>query len=257
MALFVPEKDAEALRDRFASVCARLRNAAASSGRDPKDIALIAVSKLHPAPMLAELAALWHTSGGDKPVFGESYVQEALQKQEDVASLLREKPGAAIPEPEWHFVGHVQRRKARDVTGRFTLIHTLDSEKLALQIQKYVINGNLAPQDVLIQVNIGEEPQKSGVLPADAERLLLTAAAITELRVRGLMCLPPNFDNAESSRPHFARLRKLRDALRKNSGLELPRLSMGMSHDCEVAVEEGATLVRIGTDIFGARPPKA
>lgn len=257
MSLFLPEKDAKALHERFESVCERLQKAAAASGRDSTDIALVAISKTHPAHMVAELAAYWNsTEKGRSPVFGENYVQEATQKQIETASLLLTKLGTAAPAPEWHFTGHIQSRKARDVVGRFALIHTLDSEKLALHIQKCVTEGNLPPQEVLIQINIGEEPQKSGVLPSEAEKLLLAIANISEIRVRGLMCLPPNFDDAETSRPHFAKLRKLRDMLQQNCGFSLPHLSMGMSHDCEVAIEEGATMVRIGTDIFGSRPAK-
>lgn len=257
MDFFLPEKDAEALHERFESVCARLHKATAYSGRDADNITLIAISKTHPAAVLAELAAYWSAKGKEaRPVFGENYIQEAAHKQIETASLLLKKLGRDAPAPEWHFTGHVQSRKAREVTGRFSLIHTLDSEKLALHIQKCVMDNNLPPQETLIQINIGEEPQKSGVLPAEAEKLLLAMANIPEVRVRGLMCLPPNFDDAETSRPYFAKLRNLRDSLQKNCGIPLPHLSMGMSHDCEVAIEEGATMVRIGTDIFGARPAK-
>lgn len=251
------ENDAEALHERFDSVCARLQKAAAYSGRDADDIALIAISKTHPAFVLAELAAYWSARRkGARPVFGENYLQEAAQKRNETTSLLLKKFGRDAPVPEWHFTGHVQSRKAREVAGRFSLIHTLDSEKLALHIQKSVMDNNLPPQETLIQINIGEEPQKSGVLPAEAEKLLLAMASIPEVRVRGLMCLPPNFDDAETSRPYFAKLRALRDSLQTKCGMALPHLSMGMSHDCEVAIEEGATMVRIGTDIFGARPAK-
>jgi pyridoxal phosphate enzyme (YggS family) len=257
MGFFLPQKDAEMLRERFESVCERLRKSAAASGRDADKIALVAISKMHPASMTAELAAYWNGRGtGEKSVFGENYVQEATQKQSETASLLLKKLGKEAPAPEWHFTGHVQSRKAKEVVGRFALIHTLDSEKLALHIQKCVKENNLHPQKVLIQINIGEEPQKSGVLPCDAEKLLLAVARIDEIHVCGLMCIPPNFDAAETSRPHFAKLRELRDVLQKNCDIPLPHLSMGMSHDCGVAIEEGATMVRIGTDIFGARDTK-
>ena len=257
MSLFLPEKDAEALYERFESVCERLKKSAAASGRDVADITLVAISKTHSAPMVAELAAYWNkTEKKQTPVFGENYVQEAVQKQIETASLLLKKMDREAPAPEWHFTGHIQSRKAKDVAGRFSLIHTLDSEKLALQIQKCVKENNLPPQEVLIQINIGEEPQKSGAFPLDAEKLLLAVTNIAEIRVRGLMCIPPNFDDAETSRPYFAKLRELRDALRQHCGFALPHLSMGMSHDCEAAIEEGATMVRIGTDIFGARPAK-
>ena len=246
---FVPEAEAAALRDRFNAVLARLERAATAAGRNMADIRLIAISKTHPAPMLAELVMHWQAG---TPTFGENYVQEAVEKQTQVTSLLV-KTLNGRPMPEWHFTGHVQSRKAKEVTGRFSLIHTLDSEKLADQIRKTVEAENLAPQAVLIQVNIGEEDQKSGIPAADAERFLTAVRQIPQVRIEGLMCLPPFLEAAEASRPYFSRMRELRDALRQTTGLLLPHLSMGMSHDCEVAVSEGATMVRIGTDIFGPR----
>lgn len=248
---FLPEQDAAALRERFDAVTARLARAARTSDRDMADIRLIAISKTHPASMVAELTRHW-TDG--VPAFGENYVQEAVEKQKDVASFLI-KFGA--PPPEWHFTGHVQTRKAKDVSGRFALIHTLDSEKLAAQISKFAVAGNIPVQPLLVQINIGAEPQKAGVPPEDAERFLDAVRNIERLRIDGLMCLPPFFDEAEASRPFFAALRELRDTLRRNTGLALPHLSMGMSHDVEVAISEGATLVRVGTDIFGPRQYQA
>lgn len=249
MAFFLAENESSALLERFAAVGERLRKAIAASGRRSEDVKLIAVSKTHPASLVAELAASWN----GRPVFGENYAQEAVQKQTDVASLLLKAFGGAAPTPEWHFIGHVQSRKAREIVGRFTLLHTLDSAKLALQIEKTVRDNNLSPQDVLVQINIGEEPQKHGVPPHEAEVLLNALSGMAAVRVQGLMCIPPNLENAEDSRRYFARLRTLRDNLREKCGAALPHLSMGMSHDCVVAIEEGATMVRIGTDIFGAR----
>lgn len=253
---FLPEQEAAALRERFEAVTSRLDSAAKASGRNTADIRLVAISKTHPAPMLAELARIW---GAGTPAFGENYVREAVEKQKEVASLLARTTGGslpALPSPEWHFTGHVQSRKAKDVVGRFALIHTLDSERLAAQIQKAVLAENLSGQAVLIQVNIGEEPQKAGVAPALAEQFIDSVRDIPQISIEGLMCLPPFYDDGEASRPFFSRMRDLRDTLRAATGLALPHLSMGMSHDCEVAVSEGATMVRIGTDIFGARPPR-
>ncbi len=251
---FLPEPEAAALRDRFASVLSRLDEAARMSGRDRDSVRLIAISKTHPATMVAELFRVWEKT----PTFGENYVQEAVEKQKDVVSLLVSSPDtAARALPEWHFTGHVQSRKAKDIAGRFSLIHTLDSEKLVEQIRKVVLAGNLSPQPVLIQINIGDEEQKSGVSVREAEQFLTAVAEISEIRVEGLMCLPPFFEEAEASRPYFAKLRETRDALRHATGLALPYLSMGMSHDCEVAISEGATMVRIGTDLFGPRPARA
>ncbi|SBV94815.1 conserved hypothetical protein [uncultured delta proteobacterium] len=246
---FLPDNEAAALRERFDAVVSRLENAAKASGRSMADIRLVAISKTHPAAMLAELFTHWRAG---TPVFGENYVQEALEKQREVTSLLV-KAANGRPLPEWHFTGHVQSRKAKDVTGRFALLHTLDSEKLADQIRKTVLAKNLPPQPVLVQINIGGEEQKSGIPAAEAEAFITAVARIPQLRVDGLMCLPPFFEEAEASRPYFARMRELRDALQRATGLALPHLSMGMSHDCEVAVSEGATMVRIGTDIFGSR----
>lgn len=252
MSVFLPDSKAAALRERFASVLARIEQAARNAGRNRNEIRLVAISKTHPAPVLAELCRFWP---GGPAVFGENYAQEALDKQAAVASLLvKSLPDA--PAPEWHFTGHAQSRKARDIVGRFSLIHTLDSEKLAARIQKIVQEQRLPPQAVLIQVNVGEEPQKSGVMPEKAEALVTSVMRMPEISVQGLMCLPPFFKKAEASRPYFARLRELRGFLARSTGLDLPHLSMGMSHDCEAAVAEGATIVRIGTDIFGPRPPK-
>ena len=249
---FLSEPEASALRDRFNAVCSRLADAAKASGRDAADIRLVAISKTHPAPMLAELFSHWQSG---IPAFGENYVQEALQKQTDVTSLLC-KTSAGGRLPEWHFTGHVQTRKAKEVTGRFSLIHTLDSGKLAEQIQKTVLAQNLPPQAVLVQINIGGETQKSGIPESQAEYFINTVRGIPQLRIDGLMCLPPYSDDAEASRPYFVAMRKLHDTLRDTTGLPLPHLSMGMSHDCEIAVSEGATIVRVGTDIFGAREPR-
>lgn len=252
MSVFLPEQEEAALGARFESVCRRLEKAAAASGRDMGDVRLVAISKTHPASALAALAAMWKNG---TPTFGENYVQEAVEKQTAVASLLVKSANAA-PTPEWHFTGHVQSRKAKEVVGRFSLIHTLDSEKLAGQIQKTVRETALPPQAVLIQVNIGDESQKSGVSAAVAEKLITTVMPLPEIAIQGLMCLPPICDDAEASRTHFVKLRLLRDDLVSRTGLRLPHLSMGMSHDCEVAIAEGATMVRIGSDIFGSRPAK-
>lgn len=250
MAQFLPPEETASLHARFATVCERLKKAAAASGRTPEDIRLVAISKTHPAETLAALLGGWRNG---TPLFGENYAQEALEKQDRLAALLAPQECRELARPEWHFTGHVQSRKAKELVGRFSLIHTLDSEKLASAISKTVLAENLPPQAVLIQINTGREPQKSGVMPEDAEALITAVASLREIRVEGLMCLPPYSENPEASRPHFALMRTLRDTLASATGLALPHLSMGMSHDCEVAVSEGATLVRVGTDIFGRR----
>lgn len=245
-----------ALIDRFEALYARIEAAAARSGRSPESVRLVAVSKLHGAEAVAELAAYWHGQYQQRgtmtaPVFGESYVQEAHEKVEEVARLLAADT-PAIPLPEWHFIGHIQSRKAKEVAGAFTLIHSVDSLKLAQNLHKRLEEAD-RQQDILVQVNIGREPQKSGVAPESLDSLLPALADLSRLRVRGLMCLPPNSGDSGEAAKHFEALRLLRDSARKSSGLLLPELSMGMSHDFEEAIGEGATIVRVGTDIFGPR----
>lgn len=234
----------EALRERYARVLERLDAACAAAGRKREDVTLIAVSKLHPAVDVAEVARAGQLD------FGENYVQEALQKREDLAGE------SACRNLRWHMIGHVQSRKAAQVAGAFALIHTLDSRKLADGLERRLAVLE-ARQPVLMEVNVAAEPQKSGLmtedLPALADHIL---EKCPHLELRGLMCLPPFFDAGEAARPHFARLSALREELRDRLGLPLPELSMGMSGDFAAAVAEGATMVRIGTDIFGPRPPK-
>ena len=234
----------EALRERYARVLERLDAACAAAGRKREDVTLIAVSKLHPAVDVAEVARAGQLD------FGENYVQEALQKREDLAGE------SACRNLRWHMIGHVQSRKAAQVAGAFALIHTLDSRKLADGLERRLAVLE-ARQPVLMEVNVAAEPQKSGLmaedLPALADHIL---EKCPHLELRGLMCQPPVFDAGEAARPHFARLSALREELRDRLGLPLPELSMGMSGDFAAAVAEGATMVRIGTDIFGPRPPK-
>ncbi|WP_022655308.1 YggS family pyridoxal phosphate-dependent enzyme [uncultured Desulfovibrio sp.] len=234
----------EALRERYARVLERLDAVCAAAGRKREDVTLIAVSKLHPAVDVAEVARAGQLD------FGENYVQEALQKREDLAGEF------VCRNLRWHMIGHVQSRKVAQVAGAFALIHTLDSRKLADGLERRLAVQK-ASQPVLMEVNVAAEPQKSGLmaedLPALADHILENCP---RLELRGLMCLPPVFDAGEAARPHFARLYALREELRGRLGLPLPELSMGMSGDFAAAVAEGATMVRIGTDIFGPRPPK-
>ncbi len=228
-----------AVRERLDGVRDRLAEAARRSGRRPEAVRLIAVSKFHPASSVAAAAAC------GQRLFGENYIREARAKQDALARMPL----------EWHCIGHVQSNKAADAAGRFALIHTLDAERTAQALSRRLAPGTV--QEVLIQVNTGNEPQKTGIAPEGVPALAEALLALPGLRLRGLMCLPPCFDDAEAARPHFAALRNLRDALSRRLGLELPELSMGMSGDFEQAVEEGATLIRVGTDIFGPRPERA
>ena len=234
------------LEERWRRVMEGKAEAERGAGREVGSVRLLAVSKFHPASSIAELFRLGQVD------FGENYMQEARAKQAELADL-------AI---RWHAIGPVQTNKAKEVAGNFSLLHTLGTEALARAVLRRLPAG--AVQDALLQVNIGEEPQKSGVAPSDifnfVETLLeggLTAENGAQLRLRGLMCLPPNCGEGELARPYFVRLRELRDGLEARFGLELPELSMGMSGDYRQAIEEGATIIRVGTDIFGERPKKA
>jgi pyridoxal phosphate enzyme (YggS family) len=236
------------LQERYTRVLDRLDAACAAAGRSRQSVRLIAVSKLHPAGSLAVVAAAGQID------FGENYVQEALQKRQDLtADPATAELCAGI---RWHMIGHVQSRKAPLVAGAFSLVHTLDSRKLADAMERRLVELN-ARQPVLFEVNVGGESQKSGVMSADLPELAdYVLEHCPHLDVQGLMCLPPVFDAGDAARPHFAHLRELRDMLRIRLGLPLPELSMGMSGDFEGAVAEGATMVRIGTDIFGPRPAR-
>ena len=230
---------------RLARVRERMKQAAEAAGRPLSGITLIAVSKFHPLAAVAAVAACGQSE------FGENYLEEAVEKQAHT-----ESNDARL---RWHFIGHLQSRKASDAAGRFVLIHTVDSIKTAVRLQKGMearAAKENAPafQDILIQVNIGAEAQKSGVAENDLVSLARAVEQCSLLRLLGLMCLPPFFHDAESSRPFFRRLRLLRDDLAARLGHALPHLSMGMSLDFETAIAEGATFIRVGTDIFGPRP---
>jgi pyridoxal phosphate enzyme (YggS family) len=167
-----------------------------------------------------------------------------------VAALLANDP---TPPPRWHFIGHLQRNKARLVAPVFDLVETLDSERLGVELDKRA-RATARSLDALLQVDLDDEPGKAGVSPEELPRLLASSTAWANLRIVGLMAIPAARHSAEESRGAFARLRQLRDALRDSpGGTQLRELSMGMSADFEVAIEEGATLVRVGTALFGAR----
>ncbi len=208
------------VRGRMAAACAR-------AGRDPGSVKLIAVGKTKPIEMLREARAAGQT------IFGENYAQE-----------LRDKADA-LPGAEWHFIGALQTNKAKLVVGRAALIHTCDRIGLAQELSKRAKTAGVT-QRVLLEVNVGREPQKAGVLPEDTAALLDQVRALPALSCEGLMCIPPAEGDA---RRHFRSLRQLAERL------GLRELSMGMTADYEAAIEEGATLVRVGTAIFGERNP--
>lgn len=224
------------MRENYARVEAEVEKACASAGRKRTEVRLIAVSKFHSVAAIREIA------GAGQRDFGENYVQEANAKREALEEL-----GLS-----WHMIGNVQTRKAVKIAGRFALLHTLDRRELADALEKRLNNS---AQDALIEVNIGGEAQKSGIAPERAGELAeYVVANCPHLRLKGLMCLPPVFDSGDAARPYFAKLRELRDALEKRLAARLPELSMGMSGDFQGAIAEGATIVRIGTSIFGPRP---
>jgi len=224
----------EGIQERLAAVQRRIETAAARSGRPSSAVTLVAVSKTMPAAAIREAV-----SAGVK-ILGENRVQEAREKIEAL-------PGAA----EWHLIGHLQTNKAKLAVGLFDCIHSLDSVRLAQELGRHAEEAGRRLR-CLVEVNLGEEAQKSGVDAVEVRPLVEAARRLPQLSVQGLMTIPPFLPDPESVRPFFRRLRDLRDRL-ESEGWTLPDLSMGMSHDCEVAIEEGATLVRIGTAIFGSR----
>ncbi|MDO8666382.1 MAG: YggS family pyridoxal phosphate-dependent enzyme [Gemmatimonadales bacterium] len=219
------------------AVRARIAQAAARSGRTAEAVQVVAVTKGHPIDRVREAAAAGFAD------FGENRVNEALSKQEAW-------PDAPV---RWHLIGHLQRNKAKLAVGRFALIHSLDSVRLADALELEAAKRNLV-QDALVEVNVAREPQKSGAMPEEAEQIVAHAATLPHLRVNGLMTMAPLTDDTAVTRRTFAGLRKLKERLTA-PGVSLTELSMGMSGDFEIAIEEGATMVRLGTVLFGERKP--
>ncbi|GIX48716.1 MAG: YggS family pyridoxal phosphate enzyme [Candidatus Tectimicrobiota bacterium] len=222
-----------------ARVQERIRQAAQRAGRDPASVRLVAASKT------VEVARIRAAVAAGVRIVGENYVQEARRK---IGQLGRTTV-------EWHLIGTLQRNKVRYVFDLFDMIHSVDSVLLAEELNRRAARlGRTMP--VLLEVNLAGEATKSGFRPHDLPAALERLAGLTHVQVRGLMTIPPPTPTAEEARPFFRALRELRDQLQRQSGgeLELAELSMGMTADFEVAIEEGATLVRIGTAIFGPRP---
>ncbi|MFZ5762055.1 MAG: YggS family pyridoxal phosphate-dependent enzyme [Thermodesulfobacteriota bacterium] len=226
------------IRENLAAIRARMAAAATRAGRAPESVTLVAVSKYVPVERIAEAMA------AGQELFGENYLQEAEEKIGQLPAALK-----------WHCIGHLQSNKAKAAATLFHMVETVDRIKLARMLDKYAAEaGRLLP--VLIQVNVGREAQKAGVLPEEATALLGEMRELAHLEVRGLMTMPPFFDQPEAARPYFRALRELAEALASKGLLGTHgaiELSMGMSGDFEVAIEEGATLVRVGTALFGAR----
>ncbi|HEX8652424.1 MAG TPA: YggS family pyridoxal phosphate-dependent enzyme [Pyrinomonadaceae bacterium] len=228
------------LRERLDGVRRRIEACARRNGRDPAEITLVAVSKTHP-PVLLQRAIEAGVSD-----LGENRVQEAEAK---ITEVGRERA-------RWHLIGHLQANKARRAVTLFDLIHSVDSVSLARRLERLCAEEGRVELPVMIQVDLAREETKSGVDEDELTELVGAVGACERLRLTGLMTLPPFFEDAEQTRPYFRRLRELRDifSARMDFGDARGELSMGMSHDYEVAIEEGATMVRIGTAIFGERP---
>ncbi len=228
----------EEIHRRHAEILERVARAANRAGRDPGAVAILAVTKTHP-PELVRSAAL---AGLTR--FGENRVAEGASKIE----ALR----AEFPALVWKLIGPLQTNKAKAALQWFSMVETLDRERLATRLEA-LLPADAPPYPVLLEINIASEASKSGAGPPEAEALVAGVLERGRLDLRGLMAVPPFDDDPEAARPHFRRLRDLRDRLADRFGRAFPELSMGMSHDFELAIEEGATLVRVGTAIFGAR----
>ncbi len=234
---------ADQLRENLDRVRGRIAAACERVGRDPHDVALLPVTKKHPPELIATLLDLGLTD------FGENRPQELRDKDR----WFRERGGAM---PRWHLIGNLQRNKAKYLIGaRAALFHALDSVALAKEIETQAARDDLTV-DCLVEVNVSGEAAKHGLAPDGVADALRAIMPLPRVRVRGLMTMAPFADDPETTRPVFRALRERRDALQEELDCPLPVLSMGMTNDFETAIEEGATLVRLGTALLGPRPPR-
>ena len=224
--------------DNLERVREQIVQAAAKAGRDVKDVELVAITKTHPAEKVREAVEAGQT------LFGESRVQEARAKIPELSSNIR-----------WHFVGHLQKNKVRQALPLFQMIHSVDSLSLAQDINRIAEEEGLYPR-VLLEVNVAAEGSKFGFAPDDLREQMEALLALSRLSIEGLMCIPPLAVEPEDSRRFFVEVRELRDSLEKEFNMKLPQLSMGMTQDFPIGIGEGATLVRVGTAIFGERSKK-
>ena len=227
------------LRRNLAAIRERIESAATRAGRNADEIKLVAVSKTHPALVVNEAI------DAGISVFGENKVQEA---DVEIVEVGRDKA-------EWHLIGHLQSNKARRAVQLFDVIQSIDSLELATRLERICVEEDRPAVSVFVQVDLGKEATKSGIAETDLPELISYLKTCQRLKFDGLMILPPYFEDAESVRPFFKRLREIRDELMSQKVFANDRgeLSMGMSHDFEIAIEEGATIVRVGTAIFGER----
>jgi pyridoxal phosphate enzyme (YggS family) len=224
--------------DNLERVREQIAQAAAKAGRDVEDVELVAIAKTHPAEKVREAVE------GGQTLFGESRVQEARAKITELSSNIR-----------WHFVGHLQKNKVRQALPLFEMIHSVDSFALAQDINRIAEEEGLFPR-VLLEVNVAGEGSKFGFASDDLREQMEMLLALPRLSIDGLMCIPPLAVESEDSRKFFVQVRELRDSLEKEFNMKLPQLSMGMTQDFPIGIQEGATLVRVGTAIFGERPKK-
>jgi pyridoxal phosphate enzyme (YggS family) len=224
--------------DNLERVREQIAQAAAKAGRDVKDVELVAIAKTHPAEKVREAVEAGQT------LFGESRVQEARAKITELSSNIR-----------WHFVGHLQKNKVRQALPLFEMIHSVDSLALAQDINRIAEEEGLYPR-VLLEVNVAGEGSKFGFGPANLREQMEALLALPRLSIEGLMCIPPLAVESEDSQKFFVQVRELRDSLEKEFNMKLPQLSMGMTQDFPIGIQEGATLVRVGTAIFGERSKK-
>ena len=224
------------IHNNISTVLKRISQAALAAGRDPNEVQLVAVGKTQTAESIG------HAIASGARIIGENYIQEAREKFD---ALLRSNV-------QWHFIGRLQSNKAKYAVRMFDLIHSVGSLKLAQELNKQARKA-CKKQQILVQVNVSGESSKSGIELQDAAELVQDILPFENLHLRGLMTMPPFFDAPEKARPYFSALRRLRDRMQDQLGAGLPDLSMGMTGDFEVAIEEGASLVRIGTALFGDR----
>jgi pyridoxal phosphate enzyme (YggS family) len=223
----------ESLAANLETVRQTIARSAERAGRDPRQVVLVAVTKTFPAERIREAMAV------GLRVFGENRVQEALPKMDEIGPA----------NVDWHLIGHLQTNKVKFIEGRFRMVQSVDGISLAEALDRRLNS----PLDVLVEVNVAEEPQKTGVLPADLAAVAGAVSATQHLRLRGLMTVAPMVPDPAAVRPVFQQLRALRDKTSQQLGLALPVLSMGMTDDYAIAVEEGATMLRLGRAIFGPR----
>lgn len=227
-----------AIKENFQHVRERIRTAAIRAGREPDSVKLVAVSKRKPVELIRDAVNCGQL------IFGENYLQESKEKISILGRNLT-----------WHFIGHLQTNKAKAAAELFQVIETVDRLKLANGLEKHLAALNRT-MDIMVQVNVGREPQKGGVLPENVEKLILDISLCSHLKVKGLMAMPPFLVDSEAVRPFFREVRRIGKDLAAKGLLERHgplELSMGMTGDFEVAIEEGATSVRVGTALFGPR----